>query len=95
MKFSPRLNWGMLRRSSSGAVWVAGSRSSSIVAGSAVSRYQSNGSLVGRDHHALDVEMVVEAFGAAFASDAAVAYAAPGGRRVEPVMIVDPDDAGP
>src|SRR5579863_3901372 len=49
--------------------------------------------IAGCDHHALDVEMVVETFGAAFAPDAGIADAAPGRGRIEPVMIVDPDDA--
>src|SRR6202012_3739329 len=49
--------------------------------------------VIGGDHHALDVEMIVEAFGAAFAPDAGIADAAPGRSRIEPVMIVDPDDA--
>src|ERR1700760_4161459 len=50
--------------------------------------------LVGRDHHALGVEMVIEALGAAFAADAGIVDAAPRGGGVEPVVIVDPDDAG-
>src|SRR5262245_12612831 len=50
--------------------------------------------LVGRDHHALGVEVIVEAFSAAFAADAGIIDAAPGRGRVEPVVIVDPDDAG-
>ena len=37
--------------------------------------------------------MIVEAFGAAFAPDAGIADAAPGRGRIEPVVIVDPDDA--
>src|SRR5262245_38107429 len=49
--------------------------------------------VAGRDHHALDVEMVVKALGAAFAADAGIADAAPGRGRIESVMIVDPDDA--
>src|SRR5260370_27718400 len=47
-----------------------------------------------RDHHALGVEMIIETFSAELAPDAAVIDAAPGRGRVEPVMIVDPDDAG-
>src|ERR1700694_6119171 len=50
--------------------------------------------IAGGDHHALGVEMVVEAFGAEFAPDAGVVDAAPGRGRIETVMIVDPDDAG-
>src|SRR5580698_1835468 len=50
--------------------------------------------IVGRDHHALGVEMIFKTFGAEFAPQAAVADAAPGRCRVEPVMVVDPDDAG-
>src|ERR1700733_3687810 len=50
--------------------------------------------LLGRHHDALDLEMVVEALDAAFPADAAVADAAPGRGRIEPVMVVDPDDAG-
>ena len=50
--------------------------------------------VVGRDHHALGVEVVVETLGAELAADAGVVDAAPGRGRVEPVMIVDPDDAG-
>ena len=50
--------------------------------------------LVGRDHHALGVEVVVEALGAAFAADAGIVDATPGRSRVETVVIVDPDDAG-
>ena len=38
--------------------------------------------------------MIVKAFGAAFAPDAGIIDAAPGRCRVEPVMVVDPDDAG-
>src|SRR5579859_6345206 len=49
--------------------------------------------VIGGDHHALDVEMIVETFGAAFASDPGIADTAPGRSRIEPVMIVDPDDA--
>src|ERR1700722_14120665 len=48
--------------------------------------------VAGRDHHALDVEVIVETFGAAFAADTGIADAAPGRGRVEPVLIVDPDD---
>ena len=51
--------------------------------------------VVGRDHHALGVEMIVEAFGAELAPDAGVIDAAPGRGRVEAVVIVDPDNAGP
>src|ERR1700691_2663055 len=47
-----------------------------------------------RDHHALGVEMIVKAFGAEFAADAGIVDAAPGRGRIEPVMVVDPDDAG-
>ena len=36
--------------------------------------------VVGRDHHALGVEMIVEAFGAALAADAGIVDAAPGRR---------------
>src|SRR5258705_8696013 len=50
--------------------------------------------VMGRDHHALGVEMIVKAFGAAFAPDAGIIDAAPRRGRVEPVMVVDPDDAG-
>src|ERR1700740_3399751 len=50
--------------------------------------------VMGRDHHALDVEMVVETFGAELAADAGIIDAAPGRGRIEPVVIVDPDDAG-
>src|ERR1700748_3786490 len=50
--------------------------------------------VVGRNHHALGVEMIVETLGAAFASDAGVVDATPGRCRIEAVMIVDPDDAG-
>src|SRR5882757_3396429 len=50
--------------------------------------------VVRRDHHALGVEMVVKAFGAAFAADAGIIDAAPGRGRIKAVMIVDPDDAG-
>src|SRR3979411_76602 len=49
--------------------------------------------VVSRDHHALGVEMIVEAFGTELAPDARVIDAAPGRRRVEAVVIVDPDDA--
>src|ERR1700722_4767294 len=49
--------------------------------------------IAGCDHHALDVEMIVKAFGAAFAPDAGIADTAPGRSRIEPVVIVDPDDA--
>src|SRR5262245_24396899 len=52
------------------------------------------GLIVGRDHHALGVEMVVEALGAEFAPHPGIIDAAPGRGRVEPVMVVDPDDAG-
>ena len=38
--------------------------------------------------------MIVETFGAELAADAGIIDAAPGRGRVEPVMIVDPDDAG-
>src|SRR5271168_2770356 len=34
--------------------------------------------IVGRDHHALGVEMIVKTFGAAFAADAGIVDAAPG-----------------
>src|ERR1700752_410227 len=50
--------------------------------------------VVSRDHHALDVEMIVKALGAEFAAGAGIVDAAPGRRRIEAVMIVDPDDAG-
>src|SRR6185312_5722387 len=50
--------------------------------------------VVRRHHHALGVEMVVETFGAAFAPDAGIIDAAPRRGRIEPVMVVDPDDAG-
>src|SRR5262252_8277614 len=50
--------------------------------------------VVGCDHDALDVEMVVETLGAEFTPDATVIDAAPGRRRIEAMMIVDPDDAG-
>src|SRR5450830_915420 len=49
---------------------------------------------MGRYHHALDVEMVVETFAAELAADAGIVDAAPGRGRVEAVMVVDPDDAG-
>src|SRR3954471_9155414 len=52
------------------------------------------GLIVGSHHHALDIEVVVEAFGAKFAPDAAIADAAPGRGRIEPVMIVNPNDTG-
>src|SRR5215470_4825348 len=38
--------------------------------------------------------MVVEAFGAELAPDAAVIDAAPRRGRIKPMMIIDPDDAG-
>src|ERR1700733_5570914 len=50
--------------------------------------------VMGRDHHALGVEVVVEAFGPELAADAGIIDAAPGRSRIEPVMVVDPDDAG-
>src|SRR5579862_1685970 len=50
--------------------------------------------VVGRDHHALDVEVVVEALGAEFAADAGIVDAAPGRSGIEAMMVVDPDDAG-
>src|ERR1700740_409845 len=50
--------------------------------------------VVGRDHHALDVDMIVEAFGAEFTADAGIVDAAPGRGGIEAMMIVDPDDAG-
>src|SRR5258705_939224 len=46
-----------------------------------------------RDHHALDVEVVAETFGAELAPDAGVIDPAPGRGRIEAVMIVDPDEA--
>src|SRR5581483_2748665 len=49
--------------------------------------------IMGRNHDALDVEMIVETLRAAFAPDAGIANAAPGRGRIEPVMIVDPDDS--
>src|SRR6266852_3988876 len=52
------------------------------------------GLIMRRDHHALGVEMVVETLGAEFAPDAGIIDAAPGRGWIEPVMIVDPDDAG-
>src|ERR1700704_3126440 len=50
--------------------------------------------VMGRDHHALGVEMVVKALGAEFAAHAGIVDATPGRGRIEPVMVVDPDDAG-
>src|SRR6185437_14879778 len=47
-----------------------------------------------RDHHAFDVEVVVETFAAEFAPDPGIVNAAPGRSRIESVVIVDPDDAG-
>src|SRR5258708_996937 len=49
--------------------------------------------VAGCDHHALGAEVIVETLGAAFAPDAGIADAAPRRGRVEPVVIVDPDDA--
>src|SRR5258705_9124857 len=46
------------------------------------------------DHHALGVEMIVKAFGAAFAADAGIIDAPPRPCRFEAIVVVDPDDAG-
>src|SRR5258705_4787679 len=50
--------------------------------------------VVGRDHDALGVEVIVKTFGAELAADAGIIDAAPGGGRIEAMVIVDPDDAG-
>src|SRR2546430_11079196 len=50
--------------------------------------------IVGRDHHALGVEVIVKTFGAELAADAGIIDAAPGRGRIEAMMIVDPDNAG-
>src|SRR5258706_11257616 len=50
--------------------------------------------IMGRDHHALGVEVIIKTFGAELAPDAGAIDAAPGRGRVEAVMIVYPDDAG-
>src|SRR5258708_5701253 len=50
--------------------------------------------VMGSNHHALGVEVVIKTFGAELAPDAGVVDAAPGRGRVEAVVIVDPDDAG-
>src|SRR2546429_9264141 len=49
--------------------------------------------VVGRDHHALGVEVIVKTFAAELAADAGIIDAAPGRGRIEAMMIVDPANA--
>src|SRR6266849_4785599 len=91
MKFPPLIS--MRRRSSLDAVWplVIRSIQSSLCRRVAVPVERL---VMGSNHHALGIEVVIKTFGAEFASDTGVIDAAPGRGRVKAVVIVDPDDAG-
>ncbi len=50
--------------------------------------------VVGRNHHAFYVEVVVEAFRSEFPADPAFTHTTPRGGGVESMVVVDPDYAG-